>query len=299
MLSSGRRFDRTTALFLSLLAASFIFATFDVRAQGGGAGGIMRDGAQQLFAPAQKAAALAVSPVVGFVDGISNIAGLRAENERLQAEVGRLEQQLRETAALERRVAELEAISGLEAPEELAAVTARIFAGGAGTFDQIRYIDKGKADGVLVGNAVIDEHGLVGRVDRVTENNARVRLITDPLVAVGVRVESTNETGVVTGRGSSALRLEMFQATQPVREGDVVVTDGSRFPPGIVVGFVSETADVVVGFALRTSVEPAVPLSEVDFVKVVVGWSPLDAGIEEPGGLVEPPPFVDPAAERR
>ncbi|HHC09461.1 MAG TPA: rod shape-determining protein MreC [Actinobacteria bacterium] len=299
MLSHGRRFDRTTALFLSLLAVAFIAATFDVRSDGGGVGGVMRDGAQLLFAPVQRAVGLVAAPFVGFVDGVSNLAGLRAENERLRREVARLEAQVRETEALERRVAELEAISGLEPPQELAAVTARIFASGASDFDQIRFLDKGKADGILPGAAVIDEHGLVGRVDRVTEHNARVRLITDPLVSVGVRVQPSNETGVVTGRGGDVLRLEMFQATEPVYEGDVVVTDGSRYPPGILVGYVTETADVVVGFVLRTSVEPAADLAEVDFVKVVVGWSPLDAGLVDGEEGVEPPPFVEPPAADR
>jgi len=298
MLPAGRRFDRTTALFLSLLVVAFLFATFDVRSEGSGVGGVMRDGAQLLFAPVQRAANLAVTPLIGFVDGISNLAGLREENARLRSQVAMLEQEVRQTEALQRRVSELEAISGLDTPDELASVTARIFAGGPGTFDQIRYIDKGEADGVLVGNAVIDEHGLVGRIDRVTAHNARVRLITDPLVSVGVRVVSTNETGVVSGRGGNALRLEMFEASKPVHEGDAVVTDGSRYPPGLLVGYVAETADVQVGFALRTSIDPAVPFSEVDFVKVVVGWSPLDAQLENPDRIVEPPPFVNPTGAR-
>jgi len=106
---------------------------------------------------------------------------------------------------------------------------------------------------------------------------------------VGVRLQGTNETGIVTGRGTGDLRLEMFRATKPVREGDVAVTDGSRFPPGIVVGYVTRTADVVVGFELVTTVRPAVPLSEVDFVKVIVGWSPLDASVSGDDRTVEPP----------
>jgi rod shape-determining protein MreC len=143
---------------------------------------------------------------------------------------------------------------------------------------------------------VIDERGLIGRVDAVTPTIARVRLLTDPLVAVGVRIQETNETGVVSGLGKGTLRLEMFEATTPITEGAVVVTDGSRFPPGIVVGYVTRSADAQVNFVLETEVDPAARFSQLDFVKVIVGWSPLDAEIEPESPLISPPGYVDPTS---
>lgn len=297
MFSSPRRFDRATALFVSLLAVAFIIATFDVRAEGGGAGGVLREGVQTLFGPVQEGVDYVTRPVVGFIDGVSNIAGLRDENERLQARVRELENQVRETTAMERRITELEGILALDPPQDLAAITARIYSGGPTAFDHIRYIDKGAEDGIVEGQAVIDEDGLVGRVDQVTKNRARIRLITDPLVSVSVRVQETNETGVITGQGSAPLRLDMFRASEPVREGDVVVTDGSRFPQGIVVGYVETTADIEVNFVLRTSVLPAVRMSQLDFVQVVVGWSPLDDEVEEPELPRVPPPIFEPGVD--
>jgi rod shape-determining protein MreC len=299
MFPSGRRLDRATALFISLLAVGFLIATFDVRSTEGSATTVMRDGALTLVAPAQGAIDYVVRPVVGFVDGISNIAGLRDQNERLAAEVSRLEDRLRETSALERRVAELEAINDLAPPEDLAAVTARIYSAGPSTFDQIRYINKGSSDGIAVGQAVIDENGLVGRIDLATRFSARVRLITDPLVSVGVRIQDTNQTGFVTGRGDELLRLDMFDASEPVSEGAVAVTDGSRFPPGIVVGYVTETKAAEVDFTLRTTVDPATAFAELDFVKVIVGWSPLDADPETGDRLIDPPSFTDPGTNRQ
>lgn len=299
MFPSGRRLDRATALFISLLAVGFLLATFDLRASGESATTVLRGGAQQLAEPVQSGIDVLVRPVVGFVDGISNVAGLRDQNERLEAKVQRLEQALRETAALERRVAELEAINDLAPPKGLATVTARIYSSGASSFDQVRFLDKGSSDGIIAGHAVIDESGLVGRVDLVTESSARVRLITDPLVSVGVRVQDTNQTGAVTGRGDDVLQLDVFDASEPAVEGAVLVTDGSRYPPGVVVGFVLETKEAEVGFALRTTVDPAAAFSELDFVKVVVGWSPLEADPGTGDPLIEAPSFTDPGMDRQ
>ena len=268
-------------MFLSLVAVGFIVATFDVRSTEQGSADVLREGTQSIFTPLQNAVDFVTRPVVGFVDGVSNLAGLRQENERLSDLVRDLESQVQATDALEEQVAQLEAINGLVAPEELATVTARINASGPSAFDNVRYIDKGSKDGIVAGQAVIDEDGLIGRVVLVSANAARVRLITDPVVSVGVRVLSTNETGIVSGRGDGPLRLEMFRAEEAVYEGDRVVTDGSRFPPGIAVGTVHRTADAEVGFVLRGEVDPAARLSEIDYVKVIVGWSPIDAGLGE------------------
>lgn len=221
-----------------------------------------------------------VTPVVGFIDGISNIAGLRDENDRMRTQLREAEAQLREITALEEKVTQLELINGLEIADDLITVTARIYASGTSAFDNVRYIDKGAKDGIIAGQAVVDEDGLVGRVDLVSANDARIRLITDPLVSVGVRVRSSNETGIVSGRGDGPLRLEMFRPLSSVYEGDLVVTDGSRFPPGIVVGLIDETADAEVGFVLRAAVSPAARLSQIDLVKIVVGWSPIEAATD-------------------
>jgi rod shape-determining protein MreC len=277
--SSGRKIDRVTILFLSLVAVGFIVATFDVRSSGGGTSEVLREGTQSIFTPLQEGVDFVTRPAIAFVDGVSNLAGLREENDRLADQVRELETQVQATDALEEQVVQLEAINGLVVPGELTTVTARITASGPSAFDNVRYIDKGSKDGIVAGQAVVDEDGLVGRVDIVSASAARIRLVTDPIVSVGVRVLSTNETGIVTGRGDGPLRLEMFRAKEPVFEGDRVVTDGSRFPPDIAVGTVFATADAEVGFVLRGEIEPASRLSEIDYVKVIIGWSPIDAGL--------------------
>jgi len=271
-----RRFDRATSLFIGLLIVSFLTATIDVRSEGGGIGDTLRDGTQSLFAPIQEAASVVTRPIVGFVDGISNIARLREENERLRDRVGELESQLTETVGLQNRLEELERINDLEPPGDLASIVARIFSVGVSEFDHIRWIDRGTDDGVVVGHTVIDEDGLVGRIDFASDSRARVRLISDPRNGVGVRDLDTNETGVIEGQGSGLLRLRMFNAEQSVEEGHLIVTEGGRYAPGIVVGSVARDAAPEAGFSLITDVTAAVDFSRVDFVKVIVGWLPSE-----------------------
>lgn len=284
----SRRFERTTGLFIGLVIVSFIVATLDVRAEGGGVGSTMRDGAQTLFAPVLSLADRAVQPVVGAVDAVSDFVGLREERDRLQARVEELEQERLAAQSREVLLAELLAINDLDAPGGLTSVTARIVSSGPNEFDQVRWIDRGSADGIIAGQAAIDESGLVGRVDFVADGSARIRLVTDPRFGVGVRDLRTNETGWIEGQGSGPLTLKMYSSVEPVEPGDLMVTDGTRFPPGIKVGTVSRGADDEVGFQLITTVEPAVRLSQVDFVKVIIGWSPLTAAEDEAAPEADP-----------
>jgi rod shape-determining protein MreC len=273
--------DRSTALFVALIVVSLILVTVDLRASGEGLAGTLRDGTQAVFTPVQKAVSFVTRPVVGFFEGISDLVGLRDENRQLRAQLAQAEQELAGTESLQRQVEELEKILGIEPPEQLDTVVARVLATGVSDFDAIRLIDKGRRHGITVDMPVIEEGGLVGRVVAVTDTSARIRLITDPTMRVAVRVDRTGETGVLIGRGGGLLALEMLNTDTALVEGDLLVTADGRFPAGIAVARVAEAAEAEVGFSLRTTATPTAELTRVDFVKVLVFTS-------DQGGSADP-----------
>lgn len=268
---SHNRFDRATILFIGLLVISFLLTTIDVRASGAGIGETLRSGTQSVFTPVQKAVSAVTRPVVGFIDGVANVASLRADNRRLQRDLELLEQQVAETEQLWAQLTALQEAAGLETPENVDTVIGRVVAVSPSSFDNIRRIDRGLRDGVAEGMTVVDERGLVGRiVQPVNDRSATVRLITDPRSQVGVRVVRTGEFGWVKGTGRGRLVLTMAGAASPLEEGDLVVTGGGRFTPGIPVGTVAESAVAQAGFILETTVAPRVGFSEVEFVVVLL-----------------------------
>jgi rod shape-determining protein MreC len=294
-MQSFQRFDRTTSLLIGLLVVAFVLATFDVRGNGSGIATTMRDGAQSLFAPLQEAASAVTRPVVGFIDALSDLASLRRENETLRNQVAELEQQAQQFDSIKSEYEHLQELNNLEVPGELPTVVARVQSPGASSFDLAVWLNKGSDDAISVGDAVVDEQGLVGRVDLVFDTSARVRLLVDPNFSVWVRDEVTSQTGQLRGRvdsltGTADLVLRVFEAESPAEAGSVLVTAGTRFPPGLVVGTVVETATDAAGFGLVTSVQPAVDLTRLDYVKVIVGFSPLD---EQPADETQ---SEDPAA---
>lgn len=272
--------DRALTLFVGLVILSFVLVTIDLRASGEGVGGVLRDGTQTVFTPVQRAFRAVTDPFVGFFEGAADLLSLRSENEALREQIATLEAEIGETEFLRERVIELEQILGVDPPEEIETVTAQVLAGAVTEFDYVRLIDRGKSAGITVDMPVIDEGGLIGRVIAVTEDSARVRLIIDPTMSVAVRVERTGETGVLTGRGSGPMILEMFNTDASLNEGDRLVTADGRFPSGISVATVAQDATAEVGFTLRTTALATAEIASIDFVKVLVFTR--DEGTETP-----------------
>lgn len=103
-------------------------------------------------------------------------------------------------------------------------------------------VNKGSIDGVFVGQAVLDSHGLVGQVIEVSELTCRVLLISDNSHAVPVQVNRNGVRAIALGSGAfDQLELANVPDTADIKVGDLLVTSGlgGRFPPGYPVAEVS------------------------------------------------------------
>ena len=103
-------------------------------------------------------------------------------------------------------------------------------------------IDKGTAEGVFVGQPVLDARGLMGQVIRVSRYVSRVLLISDATHSVPVQVVRSNLRLIARGTGATRqLELMHVQDTADIKEGDLLVSSGlgDRFPVGYPVGVVN------------------------------------------------------------
>jgi len=267
----SQRFARSTALFISLITLSFLLMTFDVRTEGGGVTGTLRDGVRTLFDPVQSAVTAVIRPVADAADALVNLAGLRAENDRLREDLEEAKRILAETESIRADNEVFRQLLQLELPGELLAqsTVARVQAGGSSNFDFSVVLNKGADEGIAIGQPVVNLQGLVGYISAVTSNSATVKLLTDPDHAVAVRLVSTGFVGTAEGRGSGDLKLVSSRADGPVEEGEVVVTFANRYPAGLIVGTVARSAEPAAGAGIQTTIDPAVDFERLDFVRVI------------------------------
>lgn len=211
--------------------------------------------------------------IKGFRDHYDTLDGFRSENERLRKRLQTLEierQRLLEAEATNRRLQQL-----LDFRSELpaGAITASIIAASATSWFQSCVLNKGSADGVRQGMAVVTPLGVIGKVVAVTGRTAKVLLLTDPNSGIDVLVQRTRSRGIVSGSLESGTVLKYIKRSEDVQEGDRLVTSGldSVFPKGMLAGTVIKVRKQSRGLFQTVEVLPAVQASLVEEVLVVSG----------------------------
>ena len=144
-------------------------------------------------------------------------------------------------------------------------------------------LDKGRDDGVFVGQPVIDAAGLVGQVVETSSKLSKVLLVTDQNHAVPVLAVRTAAQLIVEGQGHrDVLSLRHVSASLDLKVGDLLVTSGlgQRFPSGYPVGLI-QSYNLAPGAAFaQVLVEPTSRLQTLDHVLLVFDQGSLGEGVE-------------------
>jgi rod shape-determining protein MreC len=104
-------------------------------------------------------------------------------------------------------------------------------------------IDKGENAGIKVGMPVIVSQGiLIGKVEEVYQNVAKIILLTDSESVINVRDSETEAKGVVMGKFGLGLVLEMVSQDDILNAGDSIITSGlgGDLPKGLLIGKIQD-----------------------------------------------------------
>lgn len=167
---------------------------------------------------------------------------LRRENTAMQAELLQADVRLQKLAALSAENARLRGLLDTPLLLDGRLLIAEIIGTDTNPLRHILVINRGQADGVFVGQTVLDNQGVMGQVLAVYPQSARILLLSDKEHSASVRVERTGMRAILTGTGDSgSLLLEYVQNTADIVAGDRLLTSGlgERFPAGYPIGIVS------------------------------------------------------------
>jgi rod shape-determining protein MreC len=189
-----------------------------------------------------------------------------SENRRLKARVAELERWRDAAVALKNINTRYEALLQLRTEPPIPMVTARVVTDSRGPFSHARLADSGSDRGVRVGNPVLSERGVVGRVVGVTRGASRVLLLTDIDSRTPVLIDRTNARAILTGDGGAAPRLDYVRGREALMDGDLILTsgDGGIYPRGLPVGVAARDARGV--WRARLYADQAA----IDYVRILV-----------------------------
>ena len=214
-----------------------------------------------------------------FFTAPRDLVSLRARNTELEAQVSQLQVQVIE---LQQRVNETEILAALvdfsrsnpESTYKAAAVIGR----DPSPFLHYIIINRGSNDDIRRGMPVVTNQGLVGRVDAVIADAARVQLITDPASAVNVRLQNANTTAVALGSVTGDVSLDMISQDAIVQPGDLVLTSGlgGGYPSDLIIGQVITLRTLEYELFQQATIQPAVDFTRLAIVLVITNFRPVD-----------------------
>ena len=174
-----------------------------------------------------------------FSEVVTSRETLVRDNSLLKDQLFLQQTQLQRLVALEAENARLRNLLGAARKTRGKRLVAEIIEIDLDNVTQQIVLNRGQKDGVFVGQAVLDAHGVFGQVVEVSPFISRVLLVTDLRHAIPVRVERTGFNAIAEGAGAlNRLKLRFVPDNADVRVGDLLVSSGlgERFPDGYPVG---------------------------------------------------------------
>lgn len=236
---------------------------------------------------------IALDPIVGaqrwlatrylaiyqLVRSPGDVTAVRTENERLKDENSLLRSQL---IQLQEQQKDNDVLYSLlkvaRARPDSNYVAAMVIGRDTNPFMRYIIIDQGSDAGLRHGMPVVTAQGLVGRIDAVTANAARVQLVTDPGSAVNVRLPDSQSDGMLVGSVTGDVSLEMISQEAGLKAGELILTSGlgGTYPGNILVGQVASVRKLETALFQSASVQPAVDFINLRAVLVVTNFKSVD-----------------------
>ncbi|HMM55536.1 MAG TPA: rod shape-determining protein MreC [Candidatus Desulfobacillus sp.] len=157
---------------------------------------------------------------------LSSLAALQQENGRLRRKDLEAAGLLLRQQHLEQENLRLRELLDMKARQPVPGIVADILYAAQDPFSRRVVVDRGGRHGVVPGQAVVDEAGVLGQVTRVYPLQSEVTLVTDKNQAVPVEIVRNGLRAVLFGTSGGQMELRYLAANADVQPGDRVVTSG-------------------------------------------------------------------------
>lgn len=208
-----------------------------------------------------------------------DVAALQARVAELEAENARLQDQV---IGLQEQAAEVEILRALlnyaRSRPQGRTLTANVIGLDPSPFVRSITLSAGTNHGVLYGMPVVTDQGLVGRVIEVSGETSRVQLITDPALAVNVKLQESRADGLLVAQPNGEMWIDLIDQDAEVTPGELVLTSGlgGAFPADVPVGQVVSVRRRDFELFQRAVIEPSVDAKSVQVVLIITNFQSLE-----------------------
>lgn len=190
------------------------------------------------------------------------------QNLALKEQVGQL---LSENANLRKRLAEAEAQVSQE--QHLDPSTYNLVPSRPIGLARFLKIDQGSKAGVKLGQAVVFNDNLVGKIVAVSEKGANVQLLSDPdsKVAAFSQGLEGKAKGLLVGQFGTDILLDKILHEEKVNVGDLVYSEGTEgnLARGLILGRVSQVLQRENEVFKQAKIQPVFDIRDLELVFVI------------------------------
>lgn len=203
--------------------------------------------------------------VISTADRYILLVYTERENVRLKAE---LEQLKLENSVTNELLLENDRLRGeldFRKNYPLTSIMAQVIGRDSSPSSSTLTLNKGSADGIEKGLAVITSSGIIGRVQAALPGTTKIVLLTDPGSTIAVRVQRNREEGLLEGKiNHCALKYVSYYAD--IQEGDLLVASGldGIYPKGLPVAVVIKVTRHEASSFQQVLANPVVRFSRVE-----------------------------------
>lgn len=191
------------------------------------------------------------------------------ENKALKEQIGKL---LSENATLRKRLSESESL--INQQNYLDFRTYNLVAARPIGMDRYLKIDKGKSNGVKIGQAVVFNDNYIGKIIQTTDGASFVQLLADPdsKVAAFSQGLQGKAKGVLLGQFGSDLLMDKILHEEKINVDDLVYSEGTEgyLPRGLILGRVSEVLNRENEVFKQAKVQQTFDIKDLELVFVIV-----------------------------
>jgi rod shape-determining protein MreC len=212
-------------------------------------------------------------PVERVTGRFASVEALKEENGELRAMVATLYQERERLLEFGEERNRLRRLLDLKADSFYRFLPCEIISRSSTSFFRSIMVDRGAADSVRIGMAVVGFRGLVGRVSQVFPTSSQVVLINNKSISVSCMNRRSRVVGMLEWDRGSFFRLEYVGKEEDVVVGDTLSTSGlgMLFPKGFPVGTVFQVTEDKGGISKRVRVASLANLNALEELFIVTG----------------------------
>jgi rod shape-determining protein MreC len=243
-----------------------------------------------LVSPIQSAFATLARSIGHAAGRYVDLVHVRAENESLRNENGRLRGALLEAKRGAAESVRFQHLLGLRNAVTAETLVGRVIAIDVSPYFRVARIRLDRGESLVQrGMPVITPEGVVGRINRTSGETSDIILSVDPRSAIDIVLPRTGGRGIMKGKpGENGYRcsIEYLMQGEQAKEGDLAVTSGlGGFPRDLPVGRISKIVKNTAGLTQDIEITPDVDFARLSEVLVVVAPAPPadpEAGVRKP-----------------